>query len=90
MEIEDFLEIDIIDVRAVDEEDEFFIGEFGEIEVSVNIFEVAFTSVIRRESGGEVSETVTPASEVPIFTGADMIEDGAGVVWEHEADGVNT
>ena len=89
VEVENFLEIDIVDVRAVDEEDVFFIGKFGEVEVGVNVLEVTLASVIGRESGGEVSQAVTPAGKIPIFTGADMVEDSAGIIREHKPDGVD-
>ena len=89
MEVENVLEVDVVNVGSVGEENELLAGKFGEVEVGIDVFKVALARVVIGQSSGEISETVTTTSEIPIFTGADMVKNGTREIGQEQADGRN-
>lgn len=87
MEVEKVLEVDVVDVGSVGEKNELLAGKFGEVKVGVDVFKVALARVVIGQSSGQISKTVAPASEIPIFTGADMVKNGAGEIGQEQTDG---
>ena len=50
MEVQNFLEVDIVNVTCIRQKDVLSAAQFGEVEVSINIFKVAFTRIVIGQS----------------------------------------
>ena len=84
MEPQDIREVHIVDEAAVGQQHIFLGAVLNKIDIMVEIFQIALTGIIVRRRCRQVGKTVVTACQVPILTGADVIQHRAGPVRQHD------
>ena len=74
VELKHVLEVDIVNVAGIGQEDILLAAKFGEVQIGVDVFKIAFARIVIGQGSGQVRQTVAAACQIPIFTGADMVE----------------
>ena len=86
VEAQQLVEVDVVDEAAACQQDVFLRAVLEEVEVVVEVLEIATASGFLIVRSRQVEEAVMTAGQIPILTGTEMIQDRTRFVRQHDAD----
>ena len=85
METQHLVEVDVVDKAAVRQEDVTRGRMFNEVQIVIEILEIALTALGIVLCRRQVEETVVTTRQIPVFAGTQVIEHGTRFIGEHDA-----
>ena len=86
VEAQQLVEVDVVDEAAACQQDVFLRAVLEEVEVVVEVLEIATASGFLIVRSRQVEEAVMTTGQIPILTGTEMIQDRTRFVRQHDAD----